>query len=68
MAQTWLVIDVGLVSGGGRDFWPRTGRTFIASRSHTFEPLAEAIDNAFGRGTSPTLTSSPSPTEPSSGS
>lgn len=49
MARTWLVIDVELVSGGGRDFWPRPGRTFIASRSHTFEQLAEAIDNAFGR-------------------
>ncbi len=49
MAGTWLVIDVELVSGGARDFWPRPGRTLIASRSHTFEQLAEAIDNAFGR-------------------
>lgn len=50
MARTWLVIDVELVSGGERDdFWPRPGRTFIASRSHTFEQLAQAIDDAFGR-------------------
>jgi hypothetical protein len=50
VARTWLVINVELVSGGGRgDFWPRPGRTFIASRTHTFEQLAEAIDDAFGR-------------------
>lgn len=50
MARTWLVIDVELVSGGDRkDFWPRPGRTFVASRTHTFEQFAEAIDDAFGR-------------------
>ena len=49
MARMWLVIDVELVSGGERDLWPRPGRTFIGRRSRTFEQLAEAIDNAFGR-------------------
>jgi len=45
-----LIIDVELVSGGGRgDFWPRPGRTFVASRTHTFEQFAEAINDAFGR-------------------
>lgn len=43
------MITVALVSGGGRGpFWPRPGRTFVASRSHSFEQLAEAIDAAFG--------------------
>jgi hypothetical protein len=45
-----LVIDVELVSGGDRkDFWPRPGRTFVTSRTHTFEQFAGAIDDAFGR-------------------
>lgn len=50
MARTWLEITVELV-GGGRleDLWPRPGRTFVAARSHSFEQLAEAIDDAFGR-------------------
>ena len=67
MARTWLVINVELVSGGGRgDFWPRPGRTFIASRTHTFEQLAEAIDGAFGRWDLAHLHSSRSRTEPTS--
>lgn len=51
VARTWLVITVELVSGGDneKDFWPRPGRTFIAARTQTFEQLAEAIDDAFGR-------------------
>lgn len=51
VARTWLVITVELVSGGDneKDFWPRPGRTFIAARTHTFEQLAKAIDDAFGR-------------------
>jgi hypothetical protein len=50
VARTWLVITVELVSGGMReDLWPRPARTFVASRSHSFEQLAEAIDDAFGR-------------------
>lgn len=50
MARTWLEITVELVSGGTReDFWPRPGRTFIAARSHSFEQLAQVIDDAFAR-------------------
>jgi len=50
VARTWLIIDVELVSGGEHgDFWPRPGRTFVAARTHSFEQLAKAIDDAFGR-------------------
>ncbi|MFY1594781.1 hypothetical protein [Micromonospora sp. WMMD737] len=38
-----------LVTGRGRDWWPRPGRVFTAHRGHTFAELAEAIDVAFGR-------------------
>ena len=33
----------------GRHLWPRPGRLFAAARSHTFEQLADAIDDAFAR-------------------
>lgn len=49
MARTWLSIDVELVSGHGRDFWPRPGRTFAAARTHTFWDLATAINVHFAR-------------------
>ncbi|GGK06456.1 hypothetical protein GCM10010123_40360 [Pilimelia anulata] len=49
MARTWLSIKVELVSGRGNDYWPRPGRIMAAARSHTFEQLAEAIDDAFAR-------------------
>ncbi|MFC9398047.1 hypothetical protein ACFTWS_33520 [Streptomyces sp. NPDC057027] len=49
VARTWLSIRVELVSGLGADFWPRPGRVFAASRSHSFAQLAESIDVAFGR-------------------
>jgi hypothetical protein len=50
VARTWLEITVELVGGGTlEDLWPRPGRTFVAARSHSFEQLAEAIDDAFGR-------------------
>ncbi|MEU7176393.1 hypothetical protein ABZ949_33515 [Micromonospora tulbaghiae] len=38
-----------LVTGRGRDYWPRPGRIFTTHRKHTFAQLAEAIDIAFGR-------------------
>lgn len=38
-----------LVSGRGRDWWPRPGRVFTAHGRHTFAQLGEAIDVAFGR-------------------
>ncbi|WBB65252.1 hypothetical protein [Micromonospora sp. WMMD812] len=44
-----LSISVELVTGRGRDWWPRPGRVFLAGRRHTFAQLAEAIDVAFGR-------------------
>ncbi|GAA2716564.1 hypothetical protein ACFY2R_29505 [Micromonospora olivasterospora] len=49
MARTWLSVRVELVSGRGVDLWPRPGRVFAASRSHTFAQLADAIDLAFAR-------------------
>ncbi len=49
MAKNWLSIRVDLVEGGGRHFWPRPGRIFAAARTHTFDDLAMAIDDAFAR-------------------
>ncbi len=49
MARTWLSIRVDLVAGRGKDLWPRPGRIFAASRTHTFKQLADAIDDAFAR-------------------
>ncbi|MEV4417833.1 hypothetical protein [Catellatospora sp. NPDC049609] len=49
MAPTWLAVRVGLVSGRGDDFWPRSGRVFAAAPSHTFAQLGQAIDSAFAR-------------------
>ncbi|KAB1915604.1 plasmid pRiA4b ORF-3 family protein [Micromonospora sp. AMSO31t] len=44
-----LSIAVELVTGRGRDWWPRPGRVFAASPVHTFAEFAEAVDVAFGR-------------------
>ena len=49
MRSTWLSIRVDLVSGHADDLWPRPGRIFAAARSHTFNELATAIDDAFAR-------------------
>jgi hypothetical protein len=50
MARTWLSIRVDLVEGGGSGpLWPRPGRVFAASRTHTFADLATAVDDAFAR-------------------
>jgi hypothetical protein len=49
MARTWLSIRVDLVEGRGELYWPRPGRIFAASRSHTFKDLADAIDDSFAR-------------------
>ncbi|MFD4578198.1 hypothetical protein ACFWNK_38625 [Streptomyces sp. NPDC058417] len=49
MARTWLSIRVELVSGRGEDYWPRPGRIFAASRSHSFAQFATAVDLAFAR-------------------
>jgi hypothetical protein len=49
VARTWLSIRVELVGGRGERFWPRPGRMLAAARSHSFEALATAIDDAFAR-------------------
>jgi hypothetical protein len=49
VARTWLSIRIELVSGRGRDLWPRPGRILAAARSHSFRQLADAVDAAFGR-------------------
>jgi Plasmid pRiA4b ORF-3-like protein len=49
VARTWLSIKVELVSGAGRVLWPRPGRIFAAARTHTFQQLADAIDDGFAR-------------------
>src|SRR5580704_9049879 len=49
MARSWLSIRVDLVEGHGQHYWPRPGRIFAAARTHTFEQLADAIDDAFAR-------------------
>jgi hypothetical protein len=45
----WLSIQVELVEGRGERYWPRPGRLFAASMSHSFSELATAIDDAFAR-------------------
>jgi hypothetical protein len=50
MARTWLSIRVELVSGLGGRLWPRLGRIFAASRSHTFEQLSKALEDGFASG------------------
>lgn len=37
------------MEGRGERYWPRPGRLFAASRSHSFSQLATAIDDAFAR-------------------
>ena len=49
MTRTWLSIRVDLVEGRGERLWPRPGRIFAAARSHTFQALATAIDDASAR-------------------
>lgn len=47
--RTWLEISVELIEGRGTPLWPRPGRVFAASKQHSFEQLAVAIDDAFAR-------------------
>lgn len=49
MAKTWLSVRVDLVEGHGDHLWPRPGRLFAASRTHSFAQLSAAIDAAFAR-------------------
>ncbi len=46
---SWISIEVELVEGRGEPLWPRPGRLFAASRTHSFAQLATAIDDAFAR-------------------
>jgi hypothetical protein len=48
-APAWLSIRVELVEGQGEHLWPRPGRLFAASTTHSFSQLATAIDDAFAR-------------------
>ena len=46
----WYVIRVELVSGGGRDTSePPPGRDVLVSPRHTFEQLADVINQSLGR-------------------
>jgi Plasmid pRiA4b ORF-3-like protein len=49
MARTWVQIRVDLLGGRGTDCDPSPGRIFVVGPSHTFEQLADAIDQAFAR-------------------
>ena len=49
MARSWLSIRVDLIQGHGEELWPRPGRIFAAARTHTFQQLADAIDDGFAR-------------------
>jgi hypothetical protein len=49
VSRNWMSVRVELIGGGGRDLWPRPGRIFAASRTHTIAQLAMAIDEAFAR-------------------
>ncbi|MET7831415.1 hypothetical protein [Micromonospora sediminicola] len=44
-----LSIEVELVTGRGRTWWPRPGRVVTVAPEHTFAQFAEAVDRAFGR-------------------
>jgi hypothetical protein len=46
----WWSVRVELLGGGhAGDLWPRPGRVFAVSSTHTFHTFAEAIDDAFAR-------------------
>ncbi|MGC5629304.1 IS1096 element passenger TnpR family protein [Georgenia sp. Z1344] len=49
MARTWLTVTVELLGGRWEELWPQPGRVFAVGPSHTFEALADAINDAFGR-------------------
>ncbi|MBN9610156.1 MAG: hypothetical protein BGO26_02315 [Actinobacteria bacterium 69-20] len=49
MARTWLSVTVELLGGRGEELWPWPGRIFAVGPRHTFQDLAEAINDAFAR-------------------
>jgi hypothetical protein len=62
VARTSASIRVDLIEGHGEQYWPRPGRIFAAARSHTFQQLAGAIDDALARWDRSHPQQSPSPT------
>lgn len=49
MSKTWLSVTVEMLGGAGHDLWPWPGRIMAVAPSHTFDQLAEAINDAFAR-------------------
>jgi hypothetical protein len=49
VARTWLQIRIDLLGTAGSDLDPPPGRIVIVGPAHTFEQLAEAINQAFAR-------------------
>lgn len=49
VARTWLEVRVDLLGSGGADLRPTPGRILIVGPAHTFEALADAINQAFAR-------------------
>jgi hypothetical protein len=49
MARTWLQIRVDLLGGAGMELDRAPGRVFLVGPGHTFEQLADAINEAFAR-------------------
>lgn len=49
MARTWLSVTVELLGGRGEELWPWPGRVLAVGPSHTFQDLADAINDAFAR-------------------
>lgn len=49
MPRTWLQIQVDLLGGGGVDLKSPPGRILIVGPGHTFQQLADAINQAFAR-------------------
>jgi hypothetical protein len=49
VARTWLQLRVDLLGTAGSDLAPAPGRILIVGPAHTFEQLAEAINQAFAR-------------------
>ncbi len=47
MARTRLSVTVELLGGRGEELWPWPGRVFAVGPSHTFNDLANAINDAF---------------------
>jgi hypothetical protein len=49
VAKTWLQIRVDLLGSAGSDLYPAPGRILLVGPNHTFEQLADSINQSFGR-------------------